>query len=104
MNKENAGNKLLEYNYINVITPFKHRFAKLNNKKEVEKANGRHVYERDIEFQEYYNFFINERKSYPIIITNILDFEYILKPASLIMFLQSVKSKIQTSWNYFLLN
>ena len=43
MNKENAGNKLLEYNYINVITPFKHRFAKLNNKKEVEKANGRCV-------------------------------------------------------------
>ena len=74
MNKENAGNKLLEYNYINVITPFKHRFAKLNNKKEVEKSNGRHVYERDIEFQEYYNFFIRERKSYPIIITNILDF------------------------------
>ena len=34
MNKENAGNKLLEYNYNNVITPFKHRFAKLNNKKE----------------------------------------------------------------------
>ena len=75
MNKEIAGNKLLEYNYINVITPFKHQFAKLNSKKEVEKVNGKHVYERDIEFQEYYNFFINERKSYPIIITNILDFE-----------------------------
>lgn len=27
MNKEIAGNKLLEYNYINVITPFKHQFA-----------------------------------------------------------------------------
>ena len=28
MNKEMAENKLLQYNYINVITPFKHKFAK----------------------------------------------------------------------------
>lgn len=75
MNKKLAGDKLLEYNYINVITPFKHRFAKLNEKKEVEKVNGNHVYEKDVEFYEYYNFFIDEREKYPIIITNILDFE-----------------------------
>jgi len=75
MNKDLAGDKLLEYNYINVITPFKHRFAKLNEKKEVDKINGSHVYERDVEFVEYYDLFINERRYYPIIITNILDFE-----------------------------
>lgn len=75
MNETTAGEKLLEYNYINVITPFKHKFAKLDDKKEVEKINGNHVYEKDVEFNEYYNLFIEERKTYPTIITNILDFE-----------------------------
>ena len=37
MDKDTAKDKLLEYNYINIITPFKHKFAKLNDKKEVEK-------------------------------------------------------------------
>lgn len=33
MNMKEAGEKLLQYNYINVITPFKHKFAKLNHQK-----------------------------------------------------------------------
>ena len=37
MNRDFAGDKLLEYNYINVITPFKHKFAKLNEKKKLKK-------------------------------------------------------------------
>ncbi len=52
MNRDFAGDKLLEYNYINVITPFKHKFAKLNEKKEVEKIKGSHIYERNVEFSE----------------------------------------------------
>jgi len=75
MNMEAAGDKLLRYNYINIITPFKHKFAKLNDKKEVVKIKGNHVYEKDVEFSEYYHLFIDERKKYPIIINNILDFE-----------------------------
>ena len=75
MCEEVANNKLLEYNYINIITPFKHKFAKLNNKKEVEKKDGNHIYERAVEFKEYYDSFVEERKRYPTIVTNILDFE-----------------------------
>ena len=33
MDKDKAKDKLLEYNYINIITPFKHKFAKQNEKK-----------------------------------------------------------------------
>lgn len=75
MDKDMAKDKLLEYNYINIITPFKHRFAKQNDKKDVVKVNGNHVYERDVDFNEYYSLFKNERNVYPIIISNILDFE-----------------------------
>lgn len=75
MNMKEAGEKLLQYNYINVITPFKHKFAKLNHQKEVIKVEGNHIYESNVEFSEYFDLFINERKSYPIIINNIMDFE-----------------------------
>lgn len=33
INEDLAGDKLLRYNYINVITLFKHKFAKLNEKR-----------------------------------------------------------------------
>ena len=56
MSKKIAGEKLLEYNYINLITPYKHNFAKTNEKKEVIKVNGEHIYERNVEFSEYYGF------------------------------------------------
>lgn len=75
ISKKKAGEKLLAYNYINLITPYKHKFAKINEKKEVIKKNGQHIYERNVEFSEYYDLFMNERKLYPIIIENILDFE-----------------------------
>ncbi|RGE95112.1 Abi family protein [Coprobacillus sp. AM23-9LB] len=75
MFKKIAGEKLLEYSYINLITPYKHNFAKTNEKKEVIKVNGEHIYERNVEFSEYYDLFMNERKLYPMIIENILDFE-----------------------------
>ncbi len=62
MDKDTAKDKLLEYNYIHIITPFKHKFAKLNENKEVEKVNGNHVYERDVDFNEYYSLFRDEKK------------------------------------------
>lgn len=75
MDRNTAGDKLIEYNYINVITPFKHKFAKCDSKKQVVKVNGNHIYEKDVDFSEYYNCFWEERKKYPIIIANIQDFE-----------------------------
>ena len=48
---------------------------KKNEKGEVEKIKGNHVYERDVDFNEYYDFFKNERKKYQIIIDNLMDFE-----------------------------
>ena len=60
MDKDTAKDKLLEYNYINIITPLKHKFAKQNDKKEVEKVNGNHVYERYVDFNEYYTLFKDE--------------------------------------------
>ena len=102
MNRDSAGDKLLEYNYINVITPFKHKFAKLNEKKEVEKIKGSHIYERNVEFSEYYNFFINERKYYPIIITNILDFEIHFKTIVAYYILTTYKLNDSNSLEHFL--
>lgn len=75
INVKEAKEVLLRYNYINVITPFKHHFAKLNSHREVIKIDNKHVYERNVDFNEYYNYFVKERKQYPIIIKNILDFE-----------------------------
>ena len=73
--EDNAKEKLLRYNYINVITPFKHNFAKKNRNNEVIKRNNKHIYENDVEFREYYDCFYNERKNYPIIAENIFNFE-----------------------------
>lgn len=75
INEEDAKDILFKYNYINVITPYKHRFAKLNNKKEVIKVDGNHVYEKDVEFSEYYELYKNEHEKYSIIATNIMHFE-----------------------------
>ena len=72
IDEKHAKDILFKYNYINIITPFKHHFAKLSNKKEVIKENGNHVYESDVEFSEYYELYKNERKNYPLISKNII--------------------------------
>lgn len=64
--EKQAKDILFRYNYINVITPFKHHFAKLSNN-EVIKENGNHVYENDVEFSEYYELYKSEREKYPTI-------------------------------------
>lgn len=77
--EKRAKDILFRYNYINVITPFKHHFAKLSNKNEVIKENGNHVYENDVEFSEYYELYKSEREKYPTISKNIISFETIFK-------------------------
>lgn len=74
--KEQAKKILLRYNYINVITPYKHRFA-LKNKKgiTIRDDNNNHIYEHDVDFNEYYNCYRNERNNYPTIYKNIMKFE-----------------------------
>lgn len=57
IDEKSAKDILFKYNYINVISPYKHHFAKLNSKKEVIKVDGNHVYERDVEFSEYYELY-----------------------------------------------
>lgn len=74
--KEDAKEKLYEHCYINTITPFKHRFARKDKNGNILRDNhGQHIYDRDIEFSEYYSAYVDERNKYPIIYANIQKFE-----------------------------
>ncbi len=74
--KEQAKKILLQYNYINVITPYKHRFALKDNKGvTIRDEKNNHIYERDVDFNEYYQCYCSERTNYPIIYKNIMKFE-----------------------------
>ena len=66
-----AKNVLTKYGYINVISPFKYFFAEKDKNGNVIKENGRHVYNRDVDFFEYYSNYLKERSSYAIIYKNI---------------------------------
>lgn len=75
MNEEISKEQLLRYNYINIVTPFKYQFLETDAKKQPIKVNGNHLYNSDVDFNEYYKLFKKERDDYPIIIQNILEFE-----------------------------
>ena len=75
IHEEQARDILFKYNYINVITPYKHHFSKRDKDGNEVKNDGKHIYERDVEFSEYFNLFKDERLQYPIIIKNILGYE-----------------------------
>lgn len=75
IHEQQARDILYKYNYINVITPYKHHFSKFDKDGNEVKIDGKHIYERDVEFSEYFNLFKNERLQYPIIIKNILGYE-----------------------------
>lgn len=75
ISENEASELLLRYNYINIISPYKHHFALLDSKKQVVKKDGRHIYELDVDFSEYYSCFLEERKFYPVIMENIYHFE-----------------------------
>lgn len=62
-------------NYINVISPFKYKFAKKDKFGNLEKTGNNHIYEVKTEFSVYYNLFRNERDNYPKIFSKLLDFE-----------------------------
>lgn len=77
MNKEEAKNILYIHNYINVITPFKHHFAKTFKGVVIKDECGNHIYEHETDFSEYYELYVNERKQYPTLYKNITKFETI---------------------------
>lgn len=75
IDKERAKNILFRYNYINVITPFKHQFAQKDSNGNVVKVENKHIYQNDIEFSDYYGFYKKERQVYPTIAKNVISFE-----------------------------
>lgn len=96
IDRENARDILLYNNYINVITPFKHHFAKKDKKQEVIKDEyNQHIYERDVEFSEYYEKFKEERSKYPIIAKNIIAYESHFK--AILAYRILTNNKIETS-------
>lgn len=78
VSEEEAMPILYEHTYINVITPFKHRFARKDKKGNVIRDKyGNHIYDRLVEFSEYYDAYNDEREKYPVIYKNIQRFETI---------------------------
>lgn len=75
ISEEKAKEILSKYGYINVITPFKFYFAKRNGWLEERDENNKHIYERDIDFSEYYSSYTDERAKYPTIYKNLYNFE-----------------------------
>lgn len=67
---------LYEDKYINVITPFKHRFARKDKHGNVIRDDAhQHIYDRLVEFSEYNAAYEDERAKYPVIYSNIQKFE-----------------------------
>ena len=65
ISKEQAKEILYTHNYINVISPFKYNFARKNDNGYVIKdKNCNHIYDRNIEFVEYYERYKEERSQY----------------------------------------
>lgn len=97
IDKEKAKEILLRYNYINVITPFKHRFARLDNSRQVVKIAGKHIYDRDVEFSEYYSLYKEERSKYQTIYSNIMEFETHFKSILSYYIVNKTVDKIENS-------
>lgn len=73
---ENAKLFLYEHNYINVISPFKRYFFEANKDgNPIRDVSGNHVYENDVDFNEYIKRYNDERAKYPCIYSNLLKFE-----------------------------
>ena len=77
--KEKAIQYLYEHSYINVITPFKHRFAEKDKKTGIPLRDGlgNHIYTHKVDFKEYKTCYEKERFEYPAIYSNIMKFETI---------------------------
>lgn len=76
VSKSEAESILYQNNYINVISPYKHRFYKKDEKGAGIKDKGNHhIYEKKVDFKEYADAYFNERNKYPTIYKNIMKFE-----------------------------
>ena len=76
ISEEDAELLLYEHNYINLVTPYKHRFAQKRKDGTTIRDNfHNHIYPRPVHFDEYYLSYLEERTSYPIIYSNIMRFE-----------------------------
>jgi hypothetical protein len=83
ISEKDAGDILLKYNYINVVTPFKFYFADLiDNNKPMSNINapikdeyGCHIYSKKVDFLEYYLLYSNERAMYRLLFEKISAFE-----------------------------
>lgn len=73
--KEIAAEILYTNNYINVISPFKHRFAKCDTEGNPIKVDGKHQYPQPVRFTRYSNAFFHERNIYPLIFSNLMVLE-----------------------------
>lgn len=115
IHEEQAQGILFKYNYINVITPYKHHFSKWDKAGNEVKNDGKHIYERDVEFSEYFNLFKDERSQYPNLIRNILGYELRFKSImayriltsteinnenELVAYLESVRLRIPMNSDY----
>lgn len=82
ISKEEAKELLLQYDYINVITPYKFFMCEKENVGGIQKPvkiRGKHVYKNEVNFDEYYSRYKSERKVYPLLYESIIDFELKLK-------------------------
>lgn len=71
---------LIKYNYINVISPFKYKFAqKGKDGNPIKDSEGKHIYPNIVDFNDYYQCYLEERKNYKTIYQNISEFETIFK-------------------------
>lgn len=75
ISEENAKTILYKYNYINVITPFKYKYAKNEKGKLIKDSKNNHIYLKEVEFSQYYSHYLKERTNYHIIYHNIIVFE-----------------------------
>lgn len=69
---------LLRYNYINVVSPFKHIFARNNSNdpyKSDRDENHKHIYDRDVRFEEYLEKLSEERRKYSEMYDGLHKFE-----------------------------
>ena len=100
IDKKTMENILLYNNYVNVITPFKHYFAKKDNKREVLKdGHGCYIYVYDVDFHDYYEKFKNERLKYPIIAINVIAYESHFK--AILAYRILTNNKIESSDDLF---
>lgn len=76
--EEEAMKILYGYNYINVISPFKHLFFSSDkNGIPLRDIDGNHIYPNPVDFKNYYDAYLSERYSYPRIYLNLMKFETI---------------------------